>query len=277
MIVNTILILLATATSGVICYFTGTYTTWWWVLIFVLFIPILYIIWFGIYLIPLWIASLFMNIKIKKGKPQPENGSKICYWFVRQTSYVVPFLFRIHFTRSGEFPKEKSMIVSNHTSNFDPMPILYYTKGQPVTCVTKPGNLTMPIAGPFIYNCNFIEIDRDNDFNAVKSIVRASKALSKNIASVYICPEGTRNHHPENGLMDFKGGSFKIEFKAKCPITVVAIKNTHKVGKQFWYRNTRVFVDVCEVIPYEKYKDMNSQELAHYCKHLIEKKLAERG
>ena len=106
MIVNTILILLATATSGVICYFTGTYTTWWWVLIFVLFIPILYIIWFGIYLVPLWIASLFMNIKIKKGKPQPENGSKICYWFVITKIAYQYFIF-------GRVINEQSCSISN--------------------------------------------------------------------------------------------------------------------------------------------------------------------
>ena len=218
-----------------------------------------------------------MKSGIKKGKEQPEKPNKVCYWFVHQTAYVVPFLFRIHFTKSGKFPKEKSLIVSNHVSNFDPMPVMYYAKGQPVICVTKPGNLQIPIAGPFIYHCNYIEIDRENDFNAVKAIVRATKILQKDIASIYICPEGTRNKHPENGLLEFKGGSFKIAFKSKCPITVVAVKNTNKVGKQFLYKNTRVFVDVCEVIPYEKYKDMNSQELAHYCKHLIEEKLAERS
>ena len=272
MIVFSILIILSVLTSGSIYYFTGAYTNWPWIFLFIVIIPILLYIWFLIYLIPLFIASLFMSQK----KPQ-EKISKVAYWFIYQTSFVVPTLFKARMKVSGEFPKERSLIISNHTSNFDPMPITYFSKNQPVISVTKLENFKLPIAGNFIWKAGFIGMDRENDFNAVKSIVRAANHIKNNESSIYICPEGTRNHHPENGMLDWHAGSLKIAYKAKCPITVVAMKNANLIASNFWLKFTNFYIDVVEVIPYEKYKEMNTQELANYCKNLIANKLAERS
>ena len=272
MVVLSILILLSVLTSGGLYYLTKAYEAWPWIFLFIAIIPFLVYIWFIIYLFPLWLASLFMSQK----KPQTKR-SKVAYWFIRQTSLVVPVLFRARIKLGGKFPKENSLIISNHTSNFDPMPITYFAKGQPVLSVTKLDNFKLPIAGNFIWKAGFIGMDRENDFNAVKSIVRAANHLKNNEASIYICPEGTRNHHPENGMLDWHAGSLKIAFKAKCPITVVAIKNANLIAHNFWFKFTNLYVDVVEVIPYEKYKDMNTQELANYCKDAIAKKLAERS
>ena len=273
MVINTILIILAVATSGSIYYFTGLYNQWWWIFLFIIAIPILYVIWFFIYLIPISIVSWFLSKKEEVKKP-----NMICYWFVRQTCYVVPHLFRAFFKKTGpDFPNERCLIVSNHTSNFDPMTIMWFTRNHPTVCVTKPENMDLPIAGPYIWKCGFIPIDRENDFNAVKSIVKAANNIKKDIASVYICPEGTRNHHPENGMLEWHAGSFKIAFKAQCPIVVVAQSNAHKIAKQFWYKHTNYYIDVVEIIPYEKYKDWNTQSLANYCKEIVQKKLEERS
>ena len=272
MVLHILFLILATASSGCIYYFTGLYSNYWWLIfVFILAIPLLYIIWFFIYLIPIAFVSLFLSKKEEVKKP-----NMVCYWFVRQTCYVVPHLFRAIFKTSGKFPDRRCMIVSNHTSNFDPMPILWFAKNHPITCITKPENMDLPVAGPYIWHCGFIPIDRQNDFNAVKSIVKAANNIKKGIASVYICPEGTRNHHPENGMLDWHAGSFKIAYKAQCPIVVVAQKNANLIGKQFWYKSTPYYIDVVEVIEYEKYKDWNTQYLANYCKEIIAKKLEER-
>lgn len=272
MIVLSILILLSVLSSGTIYYFSGAYQQWPWIFLFIAIIPILVYVWFGIYLIPLTIASWFVN----KKKPQTKIN-KVAYWFIHQTCLVVPVLFKARMIRSGQFPKERSLIISNHTSNFDPMPITYFAKNQPVLSVTKLDNFKLPIAGAFIWKAGFIGMDRENDFNAVKSIIRAANAIKNDQASIYICPEGTRNHHPENGMLEWHAGSLKIAFKAKCPITVVAMKNANKIAHNFWLKFTKYYIDVVEVIPYEKYKDMNTQELANYCKNLIAQKLEERS
>ena len=70
MVLHIVFLILATASSGCIYYFTGLYNNYWWLIFFfILAIPLLYIIWFFIYLIPISFVSLFLSKKKEVKKP----------------------------------------------------------------------------------------------------------------------------------------------------------------------------------------------------------------
>ncbi len=75
-----------------------------------------------------------------------------------------------------------------------------------------------------LLGCKFL--DRDNPREGLKTI-QAAIADTKNGYSMFIMPEGTRNHEPE--MLPFKPGSLKIAERSQCPVLPVAIVGTDDV------------------------------------------------
>ena len=264
MIVFSILGFTSIILSGGIFYLTGLYDTWYFYFIPILILPIIYVLLFGLYIAALWFFSLFLSMKKEIKKP-----NSFYYFFIRQTCFGLLILFRarIHKTNLDLLPKKRCLIITNHQSNFDPMIPVYYAKNHPLICVTKPENMNIPILGKFLHNAGFIPINRENNFEGIKAITKATSYIKDDLSSIYICPEGTRNKG--EGLLEFHAGSFKIAYKAKCPIVITSLRNTRKIAKNFPFKRTHVYYDVLKVLEYEDYKDKSTQEISDYAKELI--------
>ena len=67
--------------------------------------------------------------------------------------------------------------------------------------------------------------------------------------SVFIMPEGTRNHEEE--MLPFKEGSFKVAEKAQCPIVPIAFSNTDALYELHkpWVKKAKVVVHFGDPIP----------------------------
>ena len=227
--------------------------------------PLIYLLCFGVFIIIVFIWSLFID-----KKKETKKVSKLYYWFVKETCFLLVQLSntKLHITGLEKIDRKKrNLVISNHISNFDPIVSLVGLKLDPIICVSKPSNMKIPIAGAFIHKAGFIPIDRENDRNAAKSIIKATKFIQNNESSVYICPEGTRSKSLE--LLEFKAGAFKIATRSNAPIVVLAIKNSHKIVKNFPFKRTHVYIDVLEVINPEDYENKNTIEISEYCKSLI--------
>ncbi|MCR5112888.1 MAG: 1-acyl-sn-glycerol-3-phosphate acyltransferase [Acholeplasmatales bacterium] len=272
MILVIIFWIIALCVNGSITYFTGIYNLWYWDLIMVALLPITYLLVVGIYIAIVAFISLFFYSDKEITKPKP-----ISAFFIKQSFRVIMGLSFIRVKRTGmeNVPNDtKFLIISNHKSNFDPFPISYYFKGN-IANVSKPSNLKMPVYGNFIKRCGYISMPRDDDFAAVKSIVKAANFIKNQITSVVIFPEGTRNK-TEDPILEFKSGSFKIATKAKCPIVAVSLANTDEIHKRWPFKPTTVYMDVVGVYKYEDYKDMNTQELSSMIQEKIKEKYLER-
>ena len=272
MILEIILWIIALCVNGSITYFTGIYDLWYWDLIMIILLPITYLIVVGIYILIVAFFSLFFYGKKEITKPKP-----ISVFIIKQSFRIIMGLSRIKVIRTGmaNVPYDtKFLIISNHKSNFDPFPISYYFKGN-IANVTKPSNLDMPIYGNFIKRCGYIPMPRDDDFAAVKSIVKAANFIKNQITSVVIFPEGTRNKTNEP-ILEFKSGSFKIATKSKCPIVAVSLANTDNIHKRWPLKRTTIYMDVVGVYNYDDYKDMNTQELSSMIQNKILEKYLER-
>lgn len=143
---------------------------------------------------------------------------------------IVSFAFRLVLFAAGakitakgmeNIPDEPVLFVANHRSYAD-IPLVYITNRNPVGFVAKKEIGKVPGLSWWMTNMNCLFLDRADLKQSLKVILKAIDNV-KSGYSMFIMPEGTRNHSDE--LLPFKEGSFKIAEKAGCKIVPVAISN----------------------------------------------------
>lgn len=182
----------------------------------------------------------------------------------------------VRVTLSGEelLPKEgRFLFVCNHRSMFDPLVTANVLRDYNISFISKPSNISLPFIGPLAYGAGYLPINRENDREALKTILLAADYLKRDLCSVGVYPEGTRSKTGKMG--PFHAGSFKTAQKANVPVVVTAIRGTEKVSRNFPFRRTDVELAVLEVIPAAQVKAMNTQELSARCRERIAEHLGE--
>ena len=270
MVLHYIFLAISIILSVIIFIISGLYTTWYWYFIPVLGVLVIYIAIFLLFVLYLVITSLFLSIKKEIKKPK-----KYYYYIVTSFLYIAFKLLRIKIVTNNldTIPDKRCLIISNHQSSFDPMLLLLKTKNKPLICITKPENLKIPVAGPYLHKAGFIAINRENNFEAAKAIAKATNFIKNDYSSIYICPEGTRNKN--GGLLPFHAGSYKIAYKSECPIVITSVNYTKNIFKKFIFAKKTVTLNVLKVLEYEEYKNLNTQQIADYSRNLILEDLKE--
>lgn len=118
-----------------------------------------------------------------------------------------------------------------------------------------------------------LAIDREDIRQSMKVILKMSEEVSKG-KNFLIFAEGTRNR---NGNIpgEFKGGSFKAAYKAKCPIVPCALIDSFKPFDEKSIQPVTVKVIYLSPINYEEYCNMKTVEIAEVVKKRIEKAISE--
>ena len=172
-----------------------------------------------------------------------------------------------------KLPETPYLLVCNHRSMYDPLMILLYLKKENIAFISKPSNMAIPMIGDIAYAAGFLPIDRENDREALKTILAAAGYLKKGLCSVAIFPEGTRTRTGRMG--EFHAGSFKIAQRANAPVVVACVRDTDKASHRLFFRPTKVYLDILDVIPAERVKAMSTHELADYSKEKMLEVLGE--
>lgn len=165
------------------------------------------------------------------------------------------------------------LFVCNHRSNIDPLITWVLLPKSDIAFLSKSANIKIPIFGRIIRKCCFLEIDRQNPRNAIKTLRSASELLKDNQVSIGVYPEGTRSMCKEMG--PFHDGVFKVAQFAQVPVVVAVVRGTEKVKYHKLFQSTNVYLDVLEVIPTEKVMASSSHELSSYSKQLMQNFLDE--
>ena len=166
---------------------------------------------------------------------------------------------------------ERFLFVCNHRSMFDPLIVMSKLREYNISFISKPSNMRIPIVGRVSYGAGFLPIDRENNRNALKTILTAADYLEKDICSVGIYPEGTRSK--TGSMLPFHPGSFKIAQKAGVPLVIASISGSEKIRRNLFLRPTNVDLSILDVVPADKVKEMSTNELADYSRGLIERSL----
>ncbi len=176
-------------------------------------------------------------------------------------------------TGEEKLPRTPYLLVCNHRSMFDPLMILRYLKDQNIAFVSKPSNMALPLIGDIAYSAGFLAINRENDREALKTILVAADYLKRGVCSMGIFPEGTRTR--TGRMLEFHAGSFKIAQRANVPLVIACVRDTEKASRRLFLRPTPVRLDILEVLPAEQVKAMSTHDLAQYSRNRMLEDLGE--
>ena len=219
------------------------------------------------------LAFLFLMIlckRVDQNVPQEEDDKlyRIATNLIIQSALPV---LRIRVKKTGleKMPKDgRFLLISNHTDNSDPIILLYCLAKYQLAFISKRENRDMFVIGPMMHKIQCQLINRENDREALKTILQCIQILKEDKASVAVFPEGGINN--DLLLHKFKPGVFKIAQKANVPIVVCTLKNTKVVVKNLkkWKRSD-VEMKVLEVIPAEELKGVTTVDIAERCYKLM--------
>ena len=216
----------------------------------------------GLGLITFFLVWLLSAI-IDTGKEQKED-SPFYRWLIKvlvEAAHTILGM-RVHAVGLEKTPKEgRFLLVCNHLFDFDPVVLLHHFPKSQLAFISKRENGSMFVVGKLMHRILCQPINRENDREALKTILNCVRIIKEDKASIAVFPEGytSRDHL----LHHFRSGVFKIAQKAQVPIVVCTITNTHKVlGNLKRLKPTDIDLHLLEVIQPEAYAGVTTVELA---------------
>jgi 1-acyl-sn-glycerol-3-phosphate acyltransferase len=158
--------------------------------------------------------------------------------------------------RSGRF-----LLVSNHIDNVDPAFLLTCFRKSQLAFISKREVQQFFLVGQLMHKILCQPINRENDREALKTILRCIQIIKEDKASIAVFPEGYI--HPDKKLHHFRPGVFKIATKTKVPIVVCTLRGTTQVLSRFLHlKPSTVEVRLLKVIYPEEYESITTVELS---------------
>ncbi|ROO85980.1 1-acyl-sn-glycerol-3-phosphate acyltransferase [Actinocorallia herbida] len=131
------------------------------------------------------------------------------------------------------------VVVSNHTSNLDPM-IHLAVFGGGLRILAKRELFRVPLLGPAMRAAGLVEVDRRNaDQGSINRGVAEAFAAG---SSLLVYPEGTFSY--ETGMRPFKSGAFMIAIAHGVPILPVTLRGVDTVWPAHRLRIRRAEVHI---------------------------------
>jgi 1-acyl-sn-glycerol-3-phosphate acyltransferase len=250
----TCLTILSAVASALICVLGGV--SFWW-------LPLLLI---GCFLGGLAVAFGFLWLMcalVDFDKPQ-EHDSKFYRFLAKIYIEALVPLVRVHIHKRGleKLPKEGPyMMVCNHQSIADPVILLEAFPKAELTFISKKENHDMFLIGKIMHKLMCQLLDRENDRQALKVILRCIQLVRDEKMNLAVFPEGWCTL--DGRLQHFRPGVFKIAQKTKVPIVVCTVNNTQQIFDNLpKLRRTDVDLHLLEVIRPEEYEGLTTVQLA---------------
>ena len=153
-------------------------------------------------------------------------------------------------------------LVSNHLADLDPGIFFTAFPDHQLSFIAKKEVAGMPIIGLLMRRilCQFV--NRENDREALKTILKCISILKEKKASVAVFPEG-RKSTDRFLLHHFRPGVFKIAQKSNVPLVVCTLMGTQNILPNLKrLRRTAIRLSVLGVIPAEELKGITTVAIA---------------
>ena len=226
-----------------------------------------------LYVVFFWLFSL----SVPRDRPL-EKQNAVCRRGMASLASILNFYAGVHPIITGEekLPTDsRFLFVCNHRSMFDPIIVVDKLRAANMAFISKPSNMKLPLLSRIAYADGFLAIDRENDRNALKTILTAADYLKRDLCSIAIYPEGTRSRTAD--LLPFHAGSFKIAQRAKVPIVVASVRGKEKKPGFLFFPRTEIRLDILEVIPAEEVCAVKTPELSEHVRSMILADLEQTG
>lgn len=254
-----IILALTVIGSAAICVCSGAFESVAWLWTLPASLAGLFVLFLGLAFAFLWLACELAG----SDKPQ-ERDSRFYRFLVNLYVEAMIPLFRVRITASGleKTPKEgRFLLVCNHLHEADPAILLHYFKKSQLAFISKQENKDMLIVGKIMPKLMCQLVNRENDREALKTIIKCIQLLKEDKVSIAVFPEGYIR--PDRKFHQFRPGVFKIAQKADVPIVVCTVRDTHKIIPNFLKgKSTDVELHLLEVIPAEALKGKTTVEIA---------------
>lgn len=181
---------------------------------------------------------------------------------------------KVHTEGLEQIPNHgRVMLVCNHLDNVDPVIIMHQVKKmQTLAFIAKRETATMFVVGKFMHKILCQRINRENDREALKTILKCIDILKQDKASIAVFPEG--GIRGGNVLHPFRHGVFKIALRTKVPVVVCTLWGTQNIMHNgLRLRPTNVDFHVLGVVQPETYEGMTAVELGHLVHGMMAKDL----
>lgn len=246
------------AASVLICAVTDSFAglSWIWQL------PLMAV---GFLLLGLVLAFLFLLLLaalVDLSKEQKEDSKLYRKTLELYLQSALPPL-RWHIKTKGmeKLPESgRFLLVCNHVSLADPVVLLRVFTGRQLAFISKRENQSMFIVGKVMHKILCQPINRENDKEALKTIIKCIQILREDKASVAVFPEGYI--HQDKKLHHFRSGVLKIAMKTGVPVVVCTLKGTKDaISNLLKHRHTYIEASVLQVIKPEEYADSTTVDL----------------
>ena len=216
----------------------------------------------------------FASATVKLDVPQ-EQDSPFFRKMIHLYMDAIITLGRIHIHTQGleKVPADgRFLLVSNHAHDTDPIVLMAALPDRQLAFISKREVSKMFMVGKLMHKLLCQPINRENDREALKTILRCIQLIKDDQVSVGVFPEGYILPHRK--LHHFRHGVFKIAQKAKVPIVVCTLKNTRYVYENLVHlRPSELYMNVLEVIPAEQVCSSTTVELGEYIYNQMAKDL----
>ncbi len=226
--------------------------------------PILYVVFlFGLMIIQ--IGLMFLVFAVVSPNSTSKGATKFYRFMVKYSLPLIIWLAKVKINVTGidpdDVPKDRKMLfVCNHQHDFDPAVIFSVFPDNEIGFIGKKDIIKkLPFIAKIMKLLGGLFIDRENDREAAKTIIEATRILKEEKSSIGLFPEGYTSKTCE--LLPFRNGSFKIALKAKVPIVVCVINNTRAIPKRMCRLTTKVDFKIVDVIYPEAFEGMNTAEI----------------
>lgn len=132
---------------------------------------------------------------------------------------------RVRATGLEKVPSQgRFLLVCNHQNMVDPAILLSRFKRSQLAFISKQENRDMFLVGKLMHRIMCQTLDRDNDRQALQTIIKCIHLLKEDEVSIGVFPEGYTCK--DGRLQPFRSGVFKVAQKAQVPIAVCTIAGT---------------------------------------------------
>jgi len=258
MLIKTLSVLSAVA-AVVLCLLTDAFAGLWWLL----WLPLGFLGAF-LALVLIAFAGLMLACAVVDPDKPREEDSPFYRWLIGICAETILQFARVRVHTRGLEKTPKSgrfLLVCNHLHEADPVVLLHFFRKSQLALVSKRENRDMFVVGKVMPMILCPLINRENDREALKTILRCIQLLKDDKVSIGIFPEGYINQYRK--LAHFRPGVFKIAQKANVPIVVCTVRDTHKIVKNFLKgKPSDVELHLLEVIPPEQLQGKTTVEIA---------------
>lgn len=155
---------------------------------------------------------------------------------------------KVHVTGEEKIPEDETfLLVSNHIHDLDPAVIYYAVPNSRLAFIAKKEVRDLfPFVYKALHKLGGLPIDRENNREAAKTIINATRLIKEKTNSVAVFPEGYVSKSGE--LLPIRNGALKMATKSQSKIVVCTIWGTKDVPKNLFKRKTDIYFDILDVI-----------------------------